>query len=201
MQSIHRVAGALLLAACSAPAFGWWQHPRSDAYRPHWQAAQAVAAPAAARLPLRRLTPGAIDPRVTQANLRRTICRPGGYTRSVRPPERYTERLKRRLIAAYGYADRRLGHYELDHLIPLGVGGAPRDPRNLWPQPHRVVGGWGSYAKDRLELRLHDLVCPGRLPLARALRAIADDWIAAYRRYLGPRPDDTPMRWMRREDR
>lgn len=25
--------------------------------------------------------------------------------------------------------------YHVDHLVPLCVGGAPKDPRNLWPQP------------------------------------------------------------------
>ena len=155
-----------------------------------------TAAPAGA-LPNPSLTPGAIDPRVTQANIDQTICRPGGYTRSVRPPESYTERLKRAQIRQYGYADRRMGDYEEDHLVELAVGGAPSDPRNLWPQPHQAAGGWGSYAKDRLELRLHDLVCARRVSLAAAQSALATNWIAAYKRYVGPAPQNTPMRWMR----
>jgi hypothetical protein len=113
-------------------------------------------------------TPGAVNPGVTQARIDETICR-RGWTRTVRPPERYTEALKRRQIREYGYHDRRLGDYEEDHLIPLELGGAP--------------GGWGSYRKDRLENRLRRLVCAGRLPLATARRAIARNWIAAYRKY------------------
>jgi hypothetical protein len=133
------------------------------------------------------LTPGAVNAAVDQANIRDTICEPG-YSRSIRPPEDYTERLKRRGIRRYGYADHRLRDYEEDHLISLELGGSPTDPRNLWPQPHHVIGGWGSYAKDRLENRLHTLVCRGRLPLAAAQHAIAVDWIAAYRRYVGADP-------------
>lgn len=148
--------------------------------------------PLADALPNPQLTPGSIDPRVTQANLNETICRPGGYTRSVRPPESYTEPLKRQLIRRYGYSDYRLGAYELDHLVSLELGGAPADPHNLWPEPHNVVGGWGSYAKDHLENRLHELVCAGQLPLATAQYDIAHDWVTTYKQYMGPTPDNTP---------
>lgn len=134
-----------------------------------------------------RLTPGAVNPAVTQASLRETICR-RGYSKSIRPERKYTERLKRRQIREYGYTDRRLRDYEEDHLVSLEIGGSPTDPRNLWPEPRHVVGGWGSEAKDRLENRLHTAVCRGRLPLAEAQRAIARDWIAAYKRYVGAAP-------------
>ncbi len=134
-----------------------------------------------------RLTPGALNPAVDPDNLRDTIC-VRGYSRASRPPEEYTERLKRLGIRRYGYSDRRLRDYEEDHLVSLEIGGSPRSPRNLWPEPRHVVGGWGSYAKDRLEDRLHRLVCRGRVSLARAQREIASNWIAAYRRYVGPDP-------------
>ena len=148
----------------------------------------AVVFPIAAALPSPRLTPGATNPAVTQADIHETICVPG-YTRTIRPAERYTERLKRAGIRRYGYGDRRLRDYEEDHLISLDLGGSPDSPRNLWPEPHHVVGAWGSYTKDRLENRLHSLVCQGRISLVRAQRQIARNWIAAYREYVGPRPD------------
>ena len=170
------VALALLLPGAAAPALA---HVRG--------AARVPAVPLAQALPRPALTPGAIDPAVTQDDLDRTICRPG-YSRAVRPPERYTERLKRRQMRQYGWADRRLRDYEEDHLISLELGGSPTDPRNLWPQPHHVVGGWGSYAKDKLENRLHALVCRGALPLRIAQHAIATDWIGAYRRWVGATP-------------
>jgi hypothetical protein len=62
-------------------------------------------------------------------------------------------------------------------------GRSPTDPRNLWPEPHRAAGGWGSRRKDYLENVLHRLVCAGRLLLDTARQAIAQDWIAAYQRY------------------
>lgn len=148
-------------------------------------------------LPNRRLTPGALNAAVTQGNIRETIC-VRGYTKSIRPPEDYTEKLKRRGIHRYGYSDFRLRDYEEDHLVSLELGGSATDPHNLWPEPHHVIGGWGSYAKDRLENKLHTLVCRGRLPLAQAQRDIAGDWIAAYKRYIGPTP--SPGRRRRRVD-
>jgi hypothetical protein len=105
----------------------------------------------------------------------------------VRPPVQYTEVLKRQQIRTFGYDDRRLSHYEEDHLIPLGLGGAPADPRNLWPEPRISPDGWGADRKDEVEFALNQLVYSGRLPLREAQRAIATNWIAAYRRYVGSR--------------
>ena len=131
-------------------------------------------------LPDPSCTPGAVDPAVTEASIGRTICR-AGWTSSVRPPEAVTEAEKRASIAAYGdYAGRRLGAYEYDHLVPLELGGAVNDPRNLWPER-----GESPNPKDRLEDALNALVCARRMGLAEAQQAIAGDWVAAYRRYVG----------------
>ena len=54
-------------------------------------------------------------PAVTEATIGATICRPG-WTRSIRPPRGYTSAMKRRQLRALGYADRRMAHYEEDHL-------------------------------------------------------------------------------------
>jgi len=145
--------------------------------------ARPTGACAQVDLPDPRLTHGALNPGVTQENTADTICM-AGWTRTVRPPEDYTEDLKRRQIRGYGYADRRLGHYEEDHLVPLDLGGSPTDPRNLWPEPRRAADGWNANRKDELEYALNRLVCSGKVPLAEARRAIAADWIAAYRRYV-----------------
>ncbi|HET9147562.1 MAG TPA: hypothetical protein VFN77_05900 [Acetobacteraceae bacterium] len=146
-------------------------------------------------LPDREMTPGAINRSVNQFDIRSTICR-RGWTRTVRPPVSYTEPLKKRQILAYGYRDRRPWRYEEDHLIPLSLGGSPDDPRNLWPEPHLGPDQWGSYAKDRLEGRMARLVCRHEITLRRARRMMARNWIAAYRRFIGPRPDNRrPRRW------
>ena len=146
-----------------------------------------IAAPAIAQssLPDPSRTPGAINPDVTQDTIATTICLPG-WTATVRPPKEYTNALKRRQIAAFGYADRRMGNYEEDHLIPLSLGGAPYDPRNLWPEPRVADDGWTSDMKDGLEAVLPRLVCEGKLSLDGARRAISTDWRQAYRRYVSP---------------
>jgi hypothetical protein len=75
--------------------------------------------------------------------------------------------------------------HEVDHLISLELGGS-NAIRNLWPEPY--AGRWGARTKDVLENRLHELVCEGRLASASAQRQEANDWVAAYRRYVGSPP-------------
>lgn len=135
-------------------------------------------------LPDPRCTPGAVDPSVTQADLGSTICRSGGYTRSVRPPFSLTEQFKRRAEAAYQDPDSS-SHTELDHLVPLGLGGAS-DTRNLWPQPDQgrpaqfdPQDPFGINGKDGVEDRLHTAVCAGQVGLVAAQQAFATDWTTA----------------------
>lgn len=135
----------------------------------------------ASDLPNPSLTPGAIDSSDVQQNVQDTICIKG-YTKTIRPPASYTNKLKKRQIREYGYADTSPKHYEEDHLIPLEIGGNPRDPQNLWPEPRRSE--WNAKKKDRLENALHRMVCDGAIPLKDAQTEIANDWIAAYRKYV-----------------
>ncbi len=128
-------------------------------------------------LPRHELTPGAIDPRVTQRNIQNTICR-RGYTASVRPPFEYTNVMKHRLMRVYCVRGS-IHDYELDHLIPLELGGCPDCEANLWPQPRNVSPG--AAEKDEVEDYLHHQVCSGLLPLAEAQREIASDWYAVYK--------------------
>jgi hypothetical protein len=133
------------------------------------------------------LTPGAVDPEITQDNLADTICNPTWSTRSIRPPERYTSRLKFQQLRQYGYSDTDPRDYEEDHLIPLELGGHPSDPHNLWPEPYSAsIPDGGAHAKDRVENYLHDQVCSGAVPLADAQRAIASDWFRVYSSRLAP---------------
>src|SRR5215469_18859799 len=121
-------------------------------------------------LPDRACTPGAIDPAVTQANIGSTICR-AGYTGTVRPPESQTEAFKWNVAEpAYGQHD---VSGELDHLVPLELGGA-NDARNLW-----VEAGPIPNAKDAVENALNHAVCDGRITLRAAQREIARNWMKA----------------------
>jgi len=86
-------------------------------------------------------------------------------------------------MAAYG--DRgRASAYEYDHLIPLELGGAVNAAGNLWPEPD-YSGHAGFYLnpKDHLENVLNHLVCSRKMPLLTAQELIANNWVAAYRKY------------------
>ena len=120
-------------------------------------------------LPDPKCTPGAVDPRVTQANIKDTICK-SGYTKTVRPPVSYTEPLKKQLMKSYGIKGS-LKDYEFDHLIPLEIGGNPTDVKNLCPESHS-----SSFIKDGLENYLHKKVCSGNMKLVDAQQVIATNW-------------------------
>jgi hypothetical protein len=124
-----------------------------------------------------KLTPGATFDVTLQ-----DISEPG-YSKKVRnvPAE-----LKREVYAEYGITEHQPGEYEVDHLIPLSIGGS-NSIKNLWPESYRTI--WNARVKDRLEDRLHVLVVSGKLDLKTAQREIATDWIAAYKKYIGPSPD------------
>lgn len=132
-------------------------------------------------LPDPHMTPGAINPEVTQANIQQTVC-VKGYTKTIRPPAYFTNKLKKRQIREYGYADRNPKHYEEDHLIALSIGGAPDNPKNLWPEPR--ISEWNAAKKDQLEMVLYKMVCKEEVSLAEAQRAMATDWIGAWKRYV-----------------
>ncbi|GGN46067.1 hypothetical protein [Streptomyces fuscichromogenes] len=61
-------------------------------------------------------TPGAISPAVTQANLKTTICRKGGYTSGVRPSTYVTGKEKKLNAASYDYTGA-MSEAEYDHLL------------------------------------------------------------------------------------
>lgn len=87
------------------------------------------------------------------------------------------------ILRRYGLPPGTHPDYEIDHLIPLCLGGSD-DPSNLWPQPRRSIEKtWNAEAKDRLERLMCNLVCAGQIDIATAQQAFATDWIAAYLTY------------------
>jgi hypothetical protein len=109
------------------------------------------------------LTPGSLNPDVTQATIGATIC-VRGWTKTVRPPQSYTTPLKLRQMQAYGERGPP-SSYQEDHLISLELGGNPTDPRNLWPEPYPRASD-----VDRIENDLNAKVCSGELTLVEAQR-------------------------------
>ena len=129
-----------------------------------------------------RNTPGAVDPSITQADIGTKICRPG-YARSARPAFGVTEPIKRRLMNAQ-HPGEPFADYELDHLIPISLGGAPLDPRDLWLQARH--GQANAADKNAAAYVLWRLVCERRVPLRTAQQAIRHDWTKAYDTYATP---------------
>jgi len=108
-----------------------------------------------------RRTPGVLNPDVTQANVRSTICK-RGWTATIRPPESYTNALKHKQMRAYREPGS-ISNYQEDHLISLELGGSPTDPRNLWPEPYPRAS-----QMDQQENQLNASVCSGQLTLTQA---------------------------------
>ncbi|MFE5586700.1 hypothetical protein [Kitasatospora sp. NPDC056531] len=178
-QRLTVVAAAAALATAGIAA-GTAQAAAPAKHKPV-RSGTLAASCSQARLPLPdpSCTPGAYNPAVTQATIGSTIC-VSGWTATVRPPVSYTNALKTQQIAQYGYADTNPADYEEDHFVPLELGGAPRDPRNLWPEPR--YGSQPAQSKDSVETKLKNAVCGHRVTLAAARSAIASDWTTALSR-------------------
>ena len=177
-----RPSGALWLGGC----------PRSK--RASWgllatfTGALMMAAPAMAQdtavYPDPSLTPGAI-----RSTDRDEIC--STDTRGLRHGSRERSDL---IYGRYGIARSDRVQFTLDHLAPLEIGGADV-VENLWPEPRRSLAGeWDDIRKDQLERRLAILICAGRLDVREAQRAIAEDWTAAFVKYIGEPSIETAAR-------
>lgn len=163
--------------------------------------------------------PGAIDPAITQENIAKNICNKDFKTGTVRPPSSYTTKVKKQQMAdIYGDTvpqsaaslggadydeDKCVLHsnnarcYEEDHIISLQNGGAPSDPRNLFPEAYNTFvkkDHVGAREKDKVENYVHNGICLAvpnakfssgpkpskRLTLEEGQRILAIDWYACY---------------------
>ena len=113
------------------------------------------------------LTPGALNPDVTQATIGSTIC-VLGWTKTVRSPSSYTHALELRQMTQYG-ENGPTTNFQEDHFISLELGGAPTDPRNLWPEPQPRAS-----QVDKIENQLNQEVCSGKITLAEGRRREAE---------------------------
>jgi hypothetical protein len=128
-------------------------------------------------LPDSKLTPGD-----TFDVSRQDLC-VRGYTKKVRA---VPQEIKQEIYREYGITSHGRGDYEIDHLIPLELGGS-NSIKNLWPESYRTLP-WSARVKDRLENKLHELVCTGQMDLKTAQQAIAANWIEAYKKYVNSNP-------------
>lgn len=122
-------------------------------------------------LPDHECTPGAIFP---DASVERICVR--GYTQTVRS---VSTNLRKEVFAEYGISyPQPTGAYEVDHLIPLALGGA-NDIANLFPEAAEPTPGF--HEKDVVEVYLQQEVCSGRVALPAAQKQISTDWLAVYK--------------------
>lgn len=162
----------------------------------HSAAADAPIRPDATR------PPAGANSSITEANYRPKLCRGTNgkklqTTDASRPSTNYTDKLKKKQLADWNYADTTMGHYEEDHLISLELGGNDSSAKNLWPQPYETgatpyAGEWGTHVKDGLENELGRRIClakgnPEHLSLRQARTALKTDWIKAYHDYVSTR--------------
>lgn len=111
-----------------------------------------------------------LNPAVSQETIHETICIPG-WTKTVRPPAAYTTPIKRRLFEEYGLPPELMADFQLDHIIPLALGGAPSQPENF-----QLMDVDEAERKDEVERCLSRSVCAGAIPLEEARRLIWVDW-------------------------
>ena len=130
-------------------------------------------------LPDRQCSPGAYYTGLTRA----VLCSSTFRTSSVR---NVPVSEKHQVEVAYGMVPKAYGRtIEIDHIVSLELGGS-NDISNLFPEPG---SGPASYhVKDKLENKLHVLVCAGSMTLRAAQIGIATNWQALYKTVYGDSP-------------
>jgi hypothetical protein len=127
----------------------------------------------------RDCSPGAYYKKLTRA----VLCSPDFTTKSVR---NVPQSLKYKVEAEYGMAKKKYGSsLEIDHIVSLELGGS-NDVADLFPEG--LYAHPGYKIKDKLENKLHDLVCDGKMSLRSVQRAIAKNWQALYEKVYGTPP-------------
>jgi hypothetical protein len=112
-------------------------------------------------------------------NLAATICKPL-WTRGIRPPIAWTDALKLSFVSDKGISPSDISKYELDHRMPLELGGAPGSPAPLltWENVNLSLESPASpNPKDADENFLKNEVCANRLTLTQARQRLIDKWL------------------------
>jgi hypothetical protein len=113
-----------------------------------------------------------------------TICNTSTHGRRL-----VTATVHRQAFTEYGYSyPQAPGAFEVDHLIPLELGG-DNVIENLWAEPAEPRPGF--HEKDKVENYLHKQVCSHSMSLADAQHQIATDWMAVWNRISSMELTDT----------
>jgi hypothetical protein len=124
--------------------------------------------------PDRRCSPGAYYSGLTKAVLCSSSFRAGAIPGVDDATRSAVER-------EYGLPARHGSTLKVDRIVPLALGGS-NDIANLFPQ--KASSHSGAPAKDKLESKLHTMVCAGQMGLRAAQRGIASNWHALYVRIV-----------------
>lgn len=115
---------------------------------------------------------------VAQGVSKEEICKPG-WPDAHRNVSLWT---KRQVFQRYKVRYEQ-GFYEVDHFIPLGLGGS-NDLDNLWPQPFIQTRGLSAEEKNYVEQEARRRVCVLKtMSLRAAQNAIKDDWVQLYKKF------------------
>ncbi len=121
-------------------------------------------------LPDPECTPGAVFAEATKEE----ICI-SGYSKTVR---KVSQKLKKEIFEIYGVEyPVPFGSYEVDHLIPLSLGGS-NEIANLWPKSAEPFPGF--FEKNVTGNYLREEVCADRIALTVAQEKIANNWFLIY---------------------
>lgn len=161
-----------------------------------------------------KLTPGAVDPTVTEDS----IINHTFSTKTVRLVPSFViidVYKKYGIVKNTGTCGKTSEHCEVDHRVSCENGGicgllkdangkAINDPKrvallesNLWPQiyegkvddPNRLKI-CGAHAKDKLENKLASLVRSRTITLKQDQEVLMGDWVAGYKKYVDPKGCD-----------
>jgi hypothetical protein len=162
--------GEDFVMSCSSEYFAGWQEPVADSCQVQIKNGFPVPDP--------HCTPGGANPSISVGILRSTTFR----TREIRNCES-SEAAKHIAYRWYGIQKPRVNSNqnqlcELDHLVPLELGGAD-GLGNIWPEcglDGVPLNERYFKVKDQIENYLADSVKSGRMPLDAAQRGIASDW-------------------------
>ena len=103
--------------------------------------------------------------------------------RATKERRRVSSEVHRLAFTEYGFTyPQPRGAFEVDHLIPLELGG-DNTISNLWPEAGEPAPGF--HEKDKVENYLHRQVCAVAMTLVDAQRQIATDWLTVWTQIEG----------------
>jgi hypothetical protein len=115
-------------------------------------------------------TPGTVYENITEKD----VCDPGYSKRIRNVPILQKKSIYRSYNVKFPQPS---GAYEVDHFIPLSIGGS-NDDKNLWPEPAVPIPGFRE--KDKVEYYLYSEICAGRISIKAAQESIRTDWYKVY---------------------